>query len=34
VPGRAGAPLDVAIDAIGVACGVLLWQILRTRRLA
>jgi hypothetical protein len=26
VPGRAGSPLDVALDAVGVACGVLLWQ--------
>ncbi len=32
VPGREGAPLDVVIDAIGVACGVVLWQVLRTRR--
>jgi len=34
VPGRMGAPLDVAIDAIGVACGVVLWQTIRARRLA
>jgi VanZ family protein len=34
VPGRMGSPLDVAIDAIGVACGVVLWQSIRTRRLA
>jgi hypothetical protein len=26
VPGRVGAPLDVVIDAIGVAVGVLLWR--------
>jgi VanZ family protein len=26
VPGRVGAPLDVAIDAVGVALGVLLWR--------
>ncbi len=26
VPGRLGSPLDVAIDTVGVACGVLLWQ--------
>jgi VanZ family protein len=26
VPGRMGSPLDVAIDVVGVACGVLLWQ--------
>jgi len=34
VAGRAGSPLDVAIDAIGVACGVMLWQTIRARRLA
>ena len=34
VPGRMGRPLDVAIDVLGLACGVLLWQSLRTRRLA
>jgi len=33
VPGRTGAPLDVAIDAIGVACGVVLWQTIQARRL-
>ena len=26
VPGRVGSPVDVAIDAIGVAAGVLLWR--------
>ena len=26
VPGRMGSPLDVAIDVVGVAGGVLLWQ--------
>jgi VanZ family protein len=26
VPGRMGSPLDVAIDAIGVVCGVVLWE--------
>ena len=26
VPGRVGSPVDVAIDAIGVALGVLLWR--------
>jgi VanZ family protein len=26
VPSRMGSPLDVAIDAVGVAFGVLLWQ--------
>ncbi|HXG77088.1 MAG TPA: VanZ family protein [Gaiellaceae bacterium] len=33
VPGREGAPLDVAIDAVGVAAGVLLWQRARLRAL-
>jgi VanZ family protein len=34
VPGRMGSPIDVAIDTVGVACGALLWQSVRTRRLA
>jgi VanZ family protein len=35
VPGREGSPLDVAIDTVGVACGVLLWQwAARVRRIA
>ena len=34
VAGRMGSPVDVTIDAVGVACGVLLWQTIRTRRLA
>jgi len=34
VPGRQGSPFDVAIDAVGVACGVLLWQRARGRSLA
>jgi len=34
VPGRQGALVDVAIDAVGVACGVLLWQRARARSLA
>jgi VanZ family protein len=34
VPGRHGAPLDVAIDAVGVAAGILLWQSVQARRLA
>jgi VanZ family protein len=34
VPGRLGSPLDVAIDAVGVAAGILLWQSVRARRLA
>jgi VanZ family protein len=34
VPGRMGSPLDVAIDIVGVACGVLFWQrAARTRHL-
>ena len=31
VPGRMGSPVDVAIDALGVACGVALWQAVRSR---
>ena len=34
VPGRMGSPLDVAIDAAGVAIGIALWQVVRTRRFA
>jgi VanZ family protein len=34
VPGRHASPVDVAIDAVGVAAGVLLWQSVRARRLA
>jgi len=34
VVGRHGAPLDVAIDAVGVAVGIAVWQSVRTRRLA
>jgi VanZ family protein len=35
VPGRQGSPVDVAIDALGVVCGVALWhRAARTRRLA
>ena len=34
VPGRLGSPLDVVIDAVGVAVGIVLWQSLRARRLA
>ena len=29
VPGRTGAPLDVVIDAVGVAIGVTAWRQLR-----
>jgi hypothetical protein len=33
VAGRQGSPLDVAIDAVGVAAGVLAWQrVMRGRR--
>ena len=31
VPGRRGAPLDVAIDAVGVVVGVLVWRRLARR---
>jgi VanZ family protein len=31
VPGRMGSPVDVAIDAVGVACGVFIWQSARRR---
>jgi VanZ family protein len=34
VAGRHGSPLDVAIDVVGVAVGIALWQSVRTRRLA
>jgi VanZ family protein len=34
VHGRMGSPVDVAIDVVGVVCGVLLWQTIRARRLA
>ena len=34
VPGRAGSPLDVALDAVGVAIGIVLWQVVRARGLA
>jgi VanZ family protein len=32
VEGRAGSPVDVAIDAVGVACGIAAWQLVRSRR--
>ena len=32
VAGRHGSPIDVAIDAVGVAIGVLAWQKLGSRR--
>jgi VanZ family protein len=34
VPGRHGSPIDVAIDAVGVAVGIALWHSARARRLA
>jgi VanZ family protein len=34
VPGRLGSPVDVAIDAVGVAVGVAVWQSIRARRFA
>jgi len=34
VAGRAGSPVDVVIDAVGVLLGVLLWVRLRSRILA
>jgi VanZ family protein len=34
VAGRRGSPVDVAIDALGVLCGIALWHLLRSRRLA
>jgi VanZ family protein len=34
VPGRMGSAVDVAIDVLGVACGLVLWQTIRARRLA
>ena len=34
VAGRAGSPVDVAIDAVGILLGVLLWMRLRSRILA
>jgi VanZ family protein len=34
VAGRHGSPVDVAIDAVGVAIGVLLWRRLRQTVLA
>ena len=34
VSGRHGTPVDVAIDALGVAIGIALWRSARARRLA
>jgi VanZ family protein len=32
VPGRAGKPLDVAIDTLGLVGGIAIWHVLRSRR--
>jgi VanZ family protein len=32
VPGREGTPLDVLIDTVGVAAGVVAWQFVSRRR--
>jgi VanZ family protein len=34
VRGRHGSPVDVAIDAVGVVAGIVLWQRARPRRIA
>ena len=34
VAGRHGSPIDVAIDAIGIACGILVWRRAQSRMLA
>ena len=34
VRGRHGSPVDVAIVAVGLACGIILWNAARARRLA
>jgi VanZ family protein len=34
VPGRLGSPVDVAIDAVGVLCGVALWRLALSSRAA
>lgn len=34
VPGRLGSPLDVALDAAGVLVGIVVWQTVRSRRVA
>jgi VanZ family protein len=34
VPGRVGSPLDVLLDAVGLAIGIALWQWIGRRRLA
>jgi VanZ like family len=34
VPGRAGSPLDVGLDTVGVVIGIALWQLVRARQLA
>lgn len=32
VPGRAGRPLDVAVDAAGLVLGIVVWERVRSRR--
>jgi VanZ family protein len=32
VPGRHGSPVDVAIDAVGIALGIVVWQRIGSRR--
>ena len=34
VPGRHGSPVDVVIDSVGIALGILAWQRLGARRQA
>ena len=34
VPGRHGSPVDVAIDSVGIAIGILAWQRMGARRRA
>jgi VanZ family protein len=34
VAGRHGSPVDVAIDSVGLACGIVLWNVAQARRLA
>ena len=34
VQGRHGSPIDIAIDAVGVALGIAVWHALHARRLA
>ena len=32
VPGRHGSPVDVAIDAVGISLGIVVWQRIASRR--